>query len=182
VVKEGFGPLSDPRADRFIEPPGSGKWVAGEGILHKRMTTARQKYSAIPYHHATLAYGRVMRLYLEYALFGDLDKYGAHFRNGLIDEGFVWNVLHSLVSNLKTMHEGNGTRDWEPFVHRDIKGANVLVVNARDKQSKKLNVPTPVLNDYGLARRLPDHSPMDVAECVVWDKIGTPGYCAPESM
>lgn len=113
----------------------------------------------------------------------------------LLPEAFIWHVFHALTRAIRSMRsgpskfreeaarEGSKQLKWRPFLHRDFKDRNILLVEARDKEARKRNWPTPVVADYGLAIDLDHYSLEDREAKIGWYvNRGTPGNRDPETL
>ena len=96
-------------------------------------------------------------LVMEYADGGDLlDKIKLYQKKGIfMSEAFIWNLLTQLAKGLKCLHDMN-------ILHRDLKSANVFLMN--DGQVK--------LGDMNVSKIAKD--------CLLHTQTGTPYYASPE--
>ena len=164
MVKDSYYSVNS-RSDNswlFWKTTPSGQRVPVEFSAQKYLTGGDERYNTILYHGSMMCGGRVARLYMEFAPFGDL--HGATLyprdawrRTGLVPESFCWNVFHAMAHVIESVTWGspldrkNKADERQTYLHRDLKPGNMLLVAARDKTSQSLKHPTPVVADWGLA-------------------------------
>ncbi|XP_014669645.1 PREDICTED: serine/threonine-protein kinase Nek2-like [Priapulus caudatus] len=124
------------------------------------------------HRHIVRYYDRVVNkstatiyIIMEHCEGGDLERLinKCKVNKKLLDEDFVWKILHQLALALRTCHRCKVGRT---VLHRDIKPANVFLDSTNDVK----------LGDFGLSRILAHDS--SFAKTFV----GTPYYMSPEQM
>ncbi|KAI5367097.1 Putative serine/threonine-protein kinase, active [Septoria linicola] len=147
-------------------------------------------------YHAKMIFEdlRMYRIYMEYGdhgtLFDLLSKYLDFGKAAAIDQSgntlpnniplrLAWSIFAELAKALFLAHKGRNPEqapllDYDPIVHRDIKGANIFLASRPPALSGTWpDLPILKLADWGLASRKSN------TEFMKW-VCGTKGYMAPE--
>ncbi|KAL4460739.1 hypothetical protein ABPG73_013594 [Tetrahymena malaccensis] len=92
---------------------------------------------------------------MEYCEQGTLDSYLKLYEGGVMQEKKALNMFANILQGIRAIHEAG-------FIHRDLKGSNILMQNGQPK-----------ISDFGLARKATTSQMIQSNSC-------TPSYAAPE--
>ncbi|KAL4478935.1 hypothetical protein ABPG72_019372 [Tetrahymena utriculariae] len=92
---------------------------------------------------------------MEYCEQGTLDSYLKIYEGGVLQEKKALSMFAYILQGIRAIHEAG-------FIHRDLKGSNILIQNG-----------LPKISDFGLARKATTSQMIQSSSC-------TPSYAAPE--